>query len=81
MRPGPIPNPEVKPVVAAVLLTCVSGWKAAVLASYLASELDQCFHLWILTYYTNPAFEIMLILAVLEDNRMKAYIHIKNQNS
>ena len=32
MRPGPIPNPEVKPVFAAVLLTCVSGWEAAVLA-------------------------------------------------
>jgi hypothetical protein len=32
VRPGPIPNPEVKPVFAAVLLTCVSGWEAAVLA-------------------------------------------------
>ena len=31
-RPGPIPNPEVKPVDAAALLTCVSGWKTAVLA-------------------------------------------------
>ena len=31
-RPGPIPNPEVKPAVAAVLLTYVSGWEAAVLA-------------------------------------------------
>jgi hypothetical protein len=33
-RPGPIPNPEVKPVVAVVILTCVSGWKTAVLAFY-----------------------------------------------
>ena|GEM_PF-244191 len=32
-RPGPIPNPEVKPVIAAVLLIYVSGWEAAVLAS------------------------------------------------
>lgn len=32
-RPGPIPNPEVKPIVAAVILTCVSGWKPAVLVS------------------------------------------------
>jgi hypothetical protein len=32
VRPGPVPNPEVKPVVAAVLLICVSGWEAAVLA-------------------------------------------------
>ena len=32
VRPGPIPNPEVKPVIAAVLLIYVSGWEAAVLA-------------------------------------------------
>ena len=31
-RPGPIPNPEVKPAIAAVLLTCVSGRETAVLA-------------------------------------------------
>ena len=34
VRPGPIPNPEVKPAVAAVLLTCVSGREAAVLAPF-----------------------------------------------
>ena len=33
VRPGPIPNPAVKPVDAADILTCESGWKTAVLAS------------------------------------------------
>ena len=44
VRPGPIPNPEVKPAVAAVLLTCVSGWEAAVLASFPSKNpvLDLC---------------------------------------
>lgn len=32
VRPGPIPNPEVKPNVAAVLLRCESPWEAVVLA-------------------------------------------------
>jgi hypothetical protein len=32
VRPGPIPNPAVKPVDAADILTCESGWKTAVLA-------------------------------------------------
>jgi hypothetical protein len=34
VRPGPIPNPEVKPAVAAVLLICESGREAAVLAFF-----------------------------------------------
>ena len=66
MRPGPIPNPEVKPVVAAVLLTCVSGWKAAVLASDLASDWINASLVDFKRTTQTPAFEIMLILAVLE---------------
>ncbi len=31
VRPGPIPNPEVKPIVAAVLVRCGSTCEAAVL--------------------------------------------------
>lgn len=44
-RPGPIPNPEVKPVVAAVLLTYVSGREAAVLALDYFDEGRQAFML------------------------------------
>jgi hypothetical protein len=33
VRPGPIPNPAVKPGDAAAILTCESGRKTAVLAS------------------------------------------------
>jgi hypothetical protein len=39
VRPGPIPNPEVKPVIAAVLLIYVSGWEAAVLAFFSIADL------------------------------------------
>lgn len=34
-RPNPIPNLEVKPDVAVVLLRCESSWEAAVLALFI----------------------------------------------
>jgi hypothetical protein len=40
VRPGPIPNPAVKPVDAADILTCESGWKTAVLASNQIPRVD-----------------------------------------
>ena len=46
VRPGPIPNPEVKPAVAAVLLICESDREAAVLASsffcYFSAYSPKC---------------------------------------
>ena len=35
VRPSPIPNLEVKPNVAVVLLRCESSWEVAVLAFYI----------------------------------------------
>jgi hypothetical protein len=55
VRPGPIPNPEVKPVVAAVLLTCVSGWEAAVLA---LDPFFQFFELKKLTSFSICSFTV-----------------------
>ena len=39
VRPRPIPNLEVKPNVAIVLLTCESCWEVIVLASYFTKIL------------------------------------------
>ena len=65
VRPGPIPNPEVKPVVAAALLICVSDWKTAVLAfiQVLAKSLSP--------FYSYKATYLVVLFLIAHLNLTK----------